>query len=374
MKTDFLKPRLDGVRFVEHSIPLEVLKDWAAFEELVLEMARSLYLKENTERKRVPRGFADNFSLHLSGVENGSAKPVIQRMLPDGELPGINDIFERARDIVLLTITAAALNQPFPEEFPKHLLGYFDQFGRSLRDGEKIEFVVDGQSAPVVYDRSTRKRLVLTAANEYRATAELRGWISEVNSEKRSYTLKLVNGERIQAVFASELRKIVLEALDQFETSKVLVKGIAVFDQSDRTKKIEQTTHIELLDANDVPARLEELTLLKDGWLDGKGKAPAKTGIKWLSDAWMKSYPDGLPDPFTYPTAEGGIQLEWTLDRWELSAEINLTDHQAALVGVNIDNNKNFDATADLNTQVGWKALSDMVNTRLNASLPDNEC
>lgn len=367
MKTDFLKPRLDGVRFDEHSIPLEVLKDWAAFEELVLEVARSLYLKEHPERKRAPRGFADSFSLHLSGVENGSAKPVIQRLLPDGALPGMNDIFERARDLVLITIAAAALNQPLPAEFPRDLLGYFDQFGRSLRDGEKVEFVVKGQPAPVAYDRSARKRLVLSAANEYRAAAELRGWISEVNVEKRSYTLKLVTGDRVQAMFASELRKTVVAALDQFETSKVLVKGIAVFDQSDRTKKIEQTTHIELLDANDVPARLEELSLLKDGWLDGKGQPAAKAGIRWLSDAWLKSYPDGLPDPFAYPTAEGGIQLEWTLGKWELSAEINLANHQAELVGVKIDSNENFDATADLNSPAGWDALSDMVRTRQTA-------
>ena len=188
MKSDFLKPRLDGVRFDEHSIPLEVLKDWAAFEELVLEVARSLYLKEHPERKRAPRGFADSFSLHLSGVENGSAKPVIQRLLPDGASPVMNDIFERARDLVLLTISAAALNRALPAEFPRDLLGYFDQFGRSLRDGEKVEFVVNvnGQGTPVAYDRTARKRLVLSAANEYRAAAELRGWISEVNVEKRS--------------------------------------------------------------------------------------------------------------------------------------------------------------------------------------------
>ena len=35
VKTEFLKPRLVGHRFEEHSIPVEVLKDWAAFEGLI---------------------------------------------------------------------------------------------------------------------------------------------------------------------------------------------------------------------------------------------------------------------------------------------------------------------------------------------------
>lgn len=333
---------------------MEILKDWAAFEELVLEVARAIYLKEHPERKRAPRRFADNFSLHLSGVERGSAKPVIERVWTDGVLPGLDNLFERSRDLVLATITAAALNQPFPNDFPTDLLAYFDQFGRSLREGEKVEFAVAGHADPVVYDRTTRKRLVLRAATEYRQSAELRGWISEVNVEKRTYTLKLVAGERIQAVFAPALRKTVVAALDQFETSKVLVKGVAVFDQGDRAKKIEQTTHIEILDANDVPARLEELTLLKDGWMDGAGRTPTKDGIRWLSDSWVKSYPDDLPDPYAYPTPEGGVQLEWTLGKWELSAEVSLTGRKALLSGVRVGSDESLEDEADLNFSAGW--------------------
>ena len=56
MKTEFLKPRLVGTRFEEHSIPVEVLKDWTAFEGLIVQAARWLYLEENPKRKRMPRG------------------------------------------------------------------------------------------------------------------------------------------------------------------------------------------------------------------------------------------------------------------------------------------------------------------------------
>ena len=62
VKTEFLKPRLVGERFNAHSIPVEVLKDWAAFEGLIVEAARWLYLQENPRRTRTPRGFAQSFT------------------------------------------------------------------------------------------------------------------------------------------------------------------------------------------------------------------------------------------------------------------------------------------------------------------------
>ena len=41
---EFLSPRLVGNRFDQHSIPLEVLKDLAALEELIVEVAKWHYL------------------------------------------------------------------------------------------------------------------------------------------------------------------------------------------------------------------------------------------------------------------------------------------------------------------------------------------
>ena len=96
MKTPFLKPRLVGTRFEEHSLPVDVLKDWAAFEDLVVEVAKHLYLQDNEGRKRTPRGFADDFSLHLSGVEEGSAVPVLDR-ISRKNLPLGGDYFDKAR-------------------------------------------------------------------------------------------------------------------------------------------------------------------------------------------------------------------------------------------------------------------------------------
>ncbi|HSI82229.1 MAG: hypothetical protein ACAI35_26595 [Candidatus Methylacidiphilales bacterium] len=368
MKTLFIKPRLSGSRFDEHSLPLEVLKDWAAFEELVLEVARSVYLQNNPTRKQVPRGFAEGFSLHLSGVEAGSAVPVIDRLIPDGMLPFADDIFAVARNLVLLTISAVTIGQPIPVEFPRELLGYFDKFGKSLRANESVELSAPGQAVPVLYDKAVRKKLVLLGgAREYRATAELRGWVSEVNVEKQSYILKLVNGDRLPGQFAPEIRKTVVAALDEYEESKVLVRGIVIYDQGDRPRKIEQTAHIELLDANDVPGRLDELALIKDGWLEGGGTAPSREGMNWLAEEWTGSYPGDLPNPFVYPTPEGNVQLEWTLGQWEVAAEIDFKTRRAFLFAVHTETEETHDGETDLRAAAGWESLALFVRNHLTA-------
>ncbi|MEI6604820.1 MAG: hypothetical protein WCP35_05895, partial [Verrucomicrobiota bacterium] len=71
----------------------------------------------------------------------------------------------------------------------------------------------------------------------------------------------------------------------------------------------------------DVAARCEELAQLKDGWLDGEGKAPTKEGLAAFTQAWDGASAEALPLPYLYPTPEGGIQMEWRQGDWEISAE-----------------------------------------------------
>lgn len=77
MKTTFLQPRFDGARFAEHTLPVEVARDLAAYETLVVELAKHLYLHDHPERQRVIRGFSAEFNLHIERVEDGSTKPVL---------------------------------------------------------------------------------------------------------------------------------------------------------------------------------------------------------------------------------------------------------------------------------------------------------
>lgn len=365
MKTEFLRPRLVGKRFDDHSIPVEVLKDWAAFEGLIVEVARWLYLEQFPRRRRTPRGFTQNFAIHLSQVEEGSAVPVLERPLPQGSLvhDAFSEWFDKARDRVLDTIQAASQGQSIDDLLPKSLLAYFDQFGRFLREDERVEFTrATAANDVVIYDKRVRKTLVLKSAGVYRTEESVRGSMSELNLENRTFTLKLISGEKVVGQFSGELRDAALGALGAYGESLVMVEGAVVRDQSDNRKRIEQVTRIEPLDPLDVPARLESLALLRDGWMDGQGVRLLPAGLAWLSKAWTEVWPDEVALPYAYPTPDGRVQLEWSTPQGSVAAEVDLVDHMAeVLVSRTSDGEVLEEARLGLDESDQWEALANLV-------------
>lgn len=106
-----------------------------------------------------------------------------------------------------------------------------------------------------------------------------------------------------------------------------------------------------------VKSRIQELKLLQDGWLDGKGKALNKKQLDWFCDIFENSYPDNLPLPYIYPAPEGGIQLEWTIENKEISLEIDLASKDAEWHLLNLFSGEDELKKLDLNTDTGWNWL-----------------
>ena len=57
--------------------------------------------------------------------------------------------------------------------------------------------------------------------------------------------------------------------------------------------------------------RINNLRLLKAGWLNGEGVAVDKTLLDWLVNEINQYCPYTLKYPYIYPTPEGGVQLVW---------------------------------------------------------------
>lgn len=330
----FLRPRLTGARFEGRAIPLEFLKDLAVFEEMIVEIAKSAFLTDNPDRKRSPRGFTEGIEMKLTGVEPGSAIPVISLVVTRATLfpTGSQVYFERARDSVVRAISAAEHQRTVTEHLAEKALGYFDRIGRSLRDGEAMEFdVPDGQGVARL-TKETRRKLLLASADVKELTEEvtIRGSISEVDQADMTFEIQLPDGRKVKSPLAPQHLDTILEAFNGYKkATRVLLQGVGRFNRSERLLGFDSVEHVSLLDPLDVPARLEEIALLKNGWLEGKGAAPPKEGLEWLSRTFASQYPDDLPLPYIYPTPEGGIQLEWTLGTTDVSLEIDLIAHSA---------------------------------------------
>jgi hypothetical protein len=112
------------------------------------------------------------------------------------------------------------------------------------------------------------------------------------------------------------------------------------------------------IDSLDVGSRLEELSRLQEGWLNGEGHALSKTGLLRLGKSFAASFGGDLPLPFLYPTPEGGVQAEWSVGDWSVTVEIDLATFQGEFQALNLKNNFCDEKTLDLSVPDGWSKLN----------------
>ena len=366
----FLQPRLVGPRFEGTAIPLEFLKDLAVLEEMIVEVAKWRFLQDNPGRARSPRGFSDGVQLKLTGVDDGSAKPVIKLFIAANiaanSLFPPQKYYEQARDSIISAIGAAERNTSISEHLPDTALGYFDRMGRSLREGEAMEFTsptLPALSPPARLTRETRRKLVLapTTVKEMTEEASVRGHIYEVDQKKKTFRIQLIGGHKVLDIpIPPQHFKVILDASVEYKEgrgARVLLQGVGRFDRKERLQGFESIEHISILEPLDVPARLDELRGLKDGWLEGRGKAPSSDGLNWLAQTFEQNFPDGIPLPFVYPTADGGVQAEWSLGPHEVSLEIDLETHKGQWHCLNMQTDADDSDELSLGDAIGWEWL-----------------
>jgi|APLak6261658528_1056013.scaffolds.fasta_scaffold01899_2 hypothetical protein len=364
MNNEFLKPRLVGERFNQHSLPLELLKDFAALEEMIVEVAKWKFRESNPTRERIPKGFGKGLELHIASIEQGSTIPVIalvSLLSPTANLDlfpsNVSSYFEQARDAIIETIACAEYNKPLP--IPFELLGYFDRFGRGLRGNEYIEFS-DKNNLPTKLTSETRKKLIRASqVDGWTEEAQLKGRVAEADQARMSFELELKDGTKLKAPITNQHLKTVLDAFNAYrQGARVAVQSVIKKDKQERLKSIESVEHITLLDSLDVESRLEELAELQDGWLDGKGIAPNRENLFWLSNEFDAKFNPALLLPYLYPTAEGGVQAEWSLGDWEVSLEINLDSKSAEWQAFNLVTQTCCEQVWNLGNAEDWQALN----------------
>ncbi len=112
---------------------MEVLGDLVALGEMVQEVAKWRFLKENPQRQRIPRGFTDSVNLKLTRVERGSATPVIsiapRKPGSDRTSFPYQRFFDQAREDIANAIDA--VDPDGPGDNNSHLpTKYFAYFGK----------------------------------------------------------------------------------------------------------------------------------------------------------------------------------------------------------------------------------------------------
>ncbi|OOV35187.1 hypothetical protein BO91_00570 [Candidatus Synechococcus spongiarum LMB bulk10E] len=369
---EFWRLRLCGARFEDGGIPLQVLSDFSALREMVIEVAKGRYLSENPDRQRAPRGFADKIDLTLTGIDSGSAVPIINFTTAETLLPGILpqylDCLIWARDAIARSIASASGNSHIsPDQtVPKRLLAYFNRIGRSLHENESIEFPMPNDSVPAQLTSETRRLLVQRSEiTELTLESTLRGTVPEADQEKMTFELKQIYGKKIVADIPEHYREVIINAFNRYRDNyRILVHGVGRYDRRDCLSGLETIEQISPLEPLDVPARLDELRHMQDGWLDGGGKAPSHQGLDWLSASFQQNFPDELPLPHLYPTPEGRIEAEWSLGSHSIILEFHLDTHQGDWLQFSKDSeNEESVRSLDLDQIEEWHWLATEISS-----------
>ena len=178
-----------------------------------------------------------------------------------------------------------------------------------------------------------------------------------------TFKLQLENGQKIVSPILLPYFDTIMEAFQGYKQNvKVLVHGIGKFNRSEKLQSIETIEHISILDSLDVTSRLGELRLLENGWLVENSIAPKNEDLDWFLENFEKNYNDELPLPYIFPTAEGNIQLEWEIDNYDISLEIDFGIHSAEWHNYNQESDTYESDNLNLEQVSGWESLCEKLN------------
>lgn len=316
---------MEGKRFSNRSIPLCILQDVSVLNKIVMDVASVIYLEKNPERKRVRRGFRDDYFLSMSAITPGSAVAEIriEKTMPQKTLVETEEekcVYE-AYDIVSEYLGGnmdVEVNERYVSKIGPHL----NAFGGGLKEGERFLIGRDGKM--YTYDTEVRRKLIGEDA-EHLEMFEIYGTVSEIDCDTRSF--KVTYGGyskplRMTFPFSeSASGSLVKGALNR---GKVFVKAVGRF-KGKKLSKVEQVEEFAILDTLDIQARLYEMQFIEPGWAEGGGVAFDKNALNdfaALLDTFVYWPSETLPRIF--PTPEGNLEFEWGCGGIDLIMEVGL--------------------------------------------------
>lgn len=371
----FIAPRLVGSRFEDHSLPVNILEDFMALEDLLIEVAKGIYLSENLNRKRVPKGFSDGVYLKLVDIEEGSsiAKFAIASaisMTSSLPLDGLNNFtyFEKAKDKIV-TIVESANNGKVPQEQDYRLLSYFNRIGKNLLDDESIDFGYDyksKESSKAILNKTTRKKLLLSSEQktEYLDSLKLFALIPEIDQKNSTFQIETDFGN-IKCPLTDNIKDTVFIAFNEYKNNTYIsLKGTALFNWNDKIQLITEIESMDVLDSLDVSLRINNLLKLENNWYEGQGKALNKEQLTKFENLFNSYFDNKLSLPAIFPKIDGNIQLEWKKDFKNIIVDVNLSSlYINFFYYSDINDSDEKEAQIAIHNKDGWDSLNTLIKS-----------
>lgn len=374
-KKVFIAPRLVGSRFEDHTLPVNILEDFTALEDLLIEVAKGIYIAENPNRKRVPKGFSDGVYLKLVDIEGGSSIPkfaiasaiALSSTLPLENLDNFS-YFEKAKDKII-ELVESVNDGKVPTQIDYKLLSYFSKIGKNLLDDESIDFGYNYTSrtpSNAILNKSTRKKILLSSEKktEYADSIKLFALIPEIDQKNNTFQIETEYGN-IKCPLTETIKDSVFVAFNEYiNKTYVTIKGTAQYNWNDKIQEITEIESLDILDPLDVSLRINNLSKLEDNWYEGHGKALNKNGLNSFENLFNSYFENKLPLPAIFPKVDGNIQLEWKNEIKNIVIEINLDTLKSEYFYYNdLDDSDEKEETIELREKEGWIQLNSLIKS-----------
>lgn len=335
------KLRYVGIRFTGARMPVNVLSDLPAFRDLLVSFARDEWKKRHPERKRVPKGFDASLTLDLAQIEEGSAKPnlVWSRDVAQQTLPGFEDelaeIVEDSYTEIVRLFQGAAGDQAALELSPDKLRA-LDKFGAGLRSDERIELTPVTGDNVVYLDLERRKRLITSVRDTYNVRLTGVGTLAS-NSVYGHVIIRTENGDISVPIDPEEIKQNFDGSLDQPVQYDIMVE----MDRSERIRNVVDVFDVAVVDASLEAAmsrsyeRLNELSRMKAGWLDGEG-SPIEEAALRSAQQFISKRAVLVGAMRIYPNEGAGVLIELESGGWDMSLEF-APNGSIEIYGIEVD-------------------------------------
>lgn len=324
--------RLRGGRYDQPGLPVTTAVELARYQRLVSAVAYHLYMRAHPKRKRAPRGFSESLDLRLVDVQPGSVIPVLSRTPTSQPTLLGDDWHEQARVLINEALANINRDQRLPAGFPVEALKEFASFGRSLQDDEVIEFSGNGADVAPFTPQTRRRIQSLANLEEIEVELLVQGQVIGLHSDPQRLDVllaapsnrKLV-GEYTDPGMWDTLREF-LGFADRAPLAALSVVARQGLDGEIRA--IVDVLGIEAALPTEWADRIAELASLRKGWLDPDSDSPSRETLDVTEEFLLACVDEGLPRPSIYPSADGGVQLEWRTD--SVSVELDILNSGTA--------------------------------------------
>lgn len=319
--------RLRGGRYDEPGLPVVSAVELFRYQRLVSTVAYHLYMRAHPKRKRAPRGFSDLLELRLVGVEAGSVVPILVRPQSAIELePMSEDWHEHARVLVNEALSNVNNGVGLPSGFPVQALKEFASFGRSLQDDESIELSGDGDELARLMPQTRRRIQSLADLDAIEVELRVKGQVIGLHSDPQRLDVVLADGSG-RKVVGEYSDPAMWDRLREFlgYAQRAPLVALAVVARQGLDGEIRAFVDVLGIEAAlpaEWAARIEELSGLRTGWLEPDSVGPSPEALGATEEFLLACVDEDVQRPSIYPSADGGVQLEWRTQGSTVEVEI----------------------------------------------------